>query len=101
MMVAAHSASTTKLNVAAGSATPEITPDADMSGEQEANLQTLRNATGTNFDTAYKDQQLAAHQQSLAAMQTYRASGDVPELKAFASTMILVVQEHLEKLRTL
>ena len=101
MMVAAHTDSTVKLKDAAGKATPAITPNPAMTAEQEANLATLRDATGADFDAAYKSQQIAAHQKTLAAMQGYAATGDVPELKAFASATAPVVQAHLEKIEAM
>lgn len=101
MMVTAHTESTAKLKDAAAKVTPAITPNPAMTVEQEANLATLRDATGADFDAAYKSQQVAAHAKTLAAMQGYAASGDVAELKAFASTTAPVVQDHLAKIEAM
>ncbi|MEP9357843.1 DUF4142 domain-containing protein [Sphingomonas sp. KR3-1] len=101
MMVTAHTDSTAKLKAAAASATPAITPAPRLSAEQEANLATLRQATGADFDTAYKAQQVVAHEKTLAAVQDYAATGTVPELKAFAATIAPIVQMHLDKARSL
>jgi putative membrane protein len=98
MMVKAHTDSTAKLKDAASKATPAITPNAQLTAEQQANLDTLRSATGADFDTAYKSQQVTAHTKALQAMQGYAATGDVTELKAFAGTTATVVQEHLDKI---
>ena len=99
MMVDNHTESTANLKKAAAKATPAITPDATLTAEQAANLDTLRSATGADFDNAYKSQQVMVHQKALAAMQGYAASGDVPELKDFASSTAKVVQAHLEKIQ--
>lgn len=99
MMVDNHTESTANLKKAAAKASPAITPDATLTAEQAANLDTLRSATGADFDNAYKSQQVTAHQKALAAMQGYAASGDVPELKDFASSTAKVVQTHLEKIQ--
>jgi putative membrane protein len=101
MMVTAHGDSTAKLKAAAAKATPTITPNPKLSAEQEANLATLRQATGADFDTAYKAQQVVAHEKTLAAVQDYAANGTVPELKGFATTIAPVVQTHLDKARGL
>ena len=101
MMVTAHTDSTAKLKAAAAKAVPAITPNPALTPEQDANLKTLRDATGADFDAAYKTQQIAAHQAALAAMLSYAASGDVAEIKAFAAQAAPVVQTHLDKARAL
>ena len=99
MMEKGHTESTAKLKTIGAKLTPAIVPDPALSAEQEANLKTLRDATGADFDTAYKSQQVAAHEKALAAMKDYAANGDVPELKAFASDTSKVVQMHLDKIK--
>lgn len=101
MMVTAHTESTAKLKAAGGKATPGIEPNPKLSAEQETNLATLRDATGADFDTAYKAQQVVAHEKMLAAVQDYARSGTVPELKAFAGEVAPIVQQHLDKIRGL
>jgi putative membrane protein len=99
MMVDNHTESTANLKKAAAKASPAITPDPTLTAEQAANLDTLRSATGADFDNAYKSQQVMTHQKALAGMQGYAAGGDVPELKDFASSTATVVQTHLEKIQ--
>ena len=76
-----------------------ITPDPAMTPEQQGNLDALRAASGEAFDTAYKTQQVAAHEKALSALQGYAASGDMPEIKSWASTTAPIVQGHLEMIR--
>lgn len=101
MMVTAHTGSTAKLKAAGVKATPAIVPNPKFSAEQEANLATLRDTTGADFDTAYKAQQIVAHEKTLAAVQDYAKNGTVPQLKAFAAEIAPVVQQHLDKIRGL
>lgn len=101
MMVTAHTGSTAKLKAAGAKATPAIVPNAKLSAEQEANLATLRDTTGADFDTAYKAQQVVAHEKTLAAVQDYAKNGTVPQLKVFAAEIAPVVQQHLDKIRGL
>ncbi|ODP38246.1 DUF4142 domain-containing protein [Sphingomonas turrisvirgatae] len=96
MMIKDHTTSTAKLKAAAGKADPAITPAPAMNAEQTANLEALRAASGAEFDTLYKQQQVAAHQKTLAALQGYASSGDVPSLKTFASETAPVVEGHLK-----
>lgn len=94
-MVKDHTASTAKLKSAAGS----IKPDPTMNPEQQANIDALETASGAAFDTAYRTQQLAAHQKALTALQGYAASGDNEALKTFASETAPIVQGHLTMLQ--
>jgi len=101
MMVEHHTASTDKLKAAGAKASPAITPNPALTAEQEANLAALRAADGAAFDAAYKTQQVAAHEKALAAVKGYAATGDVPELKKFASDAEKIVQAHLTKIKGL
>lgn len=101
LMVEHHTASTDKLKAAGAKASPAITPNPALNAEQEANLAALRAADGAAFDAAYKTQQVAAHEKALAAVKAYAATGDVPELKKFASDAEKIVEAHLKKIRSL
>ncbi|WP_423602148.1 DUF4142 domain-containing protein [Sphingomonas sp. MS122] len=96
MMIKDHTSSTAKLKEAASKAEPAITPNPAMNAEQSANLEALRAANGAEFDALYKQQQVAAHQKALAALQGYAANGDVPALKTFATDTSKVVETHLK-----
>lgn len=96
MMIKDHTASTTKLKAAAAKADPAITPKPALNAEQTANLEALRAASGAEFDVLYKQQQVVAHQKTLAALQGYADGGDVPPLKAFAGETVPVVEGHLK-----
>lgn len=98
-MVEDHTKSTDKLKAAAGKASPAITPAPALTDEQQANLQTLQSATGTDFDAAYKNQQVVAHEKALAALKAYAGSGDVPALRAFAGEAQDVVSHHYDKIK--
>lgn len=101
MMVTAHTDSTAKLKAAAAKAKPAVTPNPTLNAEQQSNLDTLRQATGADFDGAYKSQQVVAHEKALTAMKDYASGGTVPELKAFAGDTSKAVQMHLDKVRGL
>lgn len=98
-MVEDHTDSTAKLKAAAGRASPAITPVAMMTDEQQANLRTLQSATGTAFDSAYKSQQVAAHEKALNALRAYAGSGDVAPLRDFAREAQSMVSQHYDKIR--
>jgi putative membrane protein len=101
MMVTGHTESTGKLKAAGAKASPAIAPNPKLSAEQEANLATLRDTNGADFDTAYKAQQVVAHEKTLAVVQDYAENGTVPELKGFAAEIAPIVQQHLDKIKNL
>ncbi len=101
MMVDHHTRSTEALKTAAGKASPALTPAPKLDAEQTANLEALRGATGAEFDRLYREQQTAAHQKALAAMQAYAEAGDSATLRDFASSTQSVVKSHLERLQTM
>lgn len=100
-MVKGHSDSSAKLKAAGARATPAITPVARLTEEQEANLATLRDSTGADFDAAYKAQQVVAHEKALAIVRDYAVNGTVAELRAFAAEVGPVVQVHLDRIKGL
>lgn len=94
-MIRAHTDSSAKLKQAATGVSPAITPDAALKPDQQKQLDSLRNKTGADFDTAYAAAQVSAHQQALDALRNYSSSGDVPALRTFADQTIPVVTAHL------
>ncbi len=98
-MVDDHTKSTAKLKAAGAKASPAITPAPTMTEEQQANLKTLESATGTQFDTAYKSQQVVAHQKALAAVQAYAKGGDVAQLRDFAKEAEPVISKHYDMIK--
>lgn len=94
-MITAHTESTAKLkSVASGLATP-ITPNPTLTAQQQSVLDDLRTKSGAAFDQAYVAGQQAGHQQTLDALNTYAANGDVAELKSFAAGLSPTVAAHL------
>lgn len=100
-MIDAHTNSTAKLQTAAASASPSLTPNPALTAEQESTLASLKTATGKAFDQAYAAAQVAGHQKTLDALRAYDANGDVPALKAFATTLTPTVAAHLNMAKSL
>ena len=94
MMETDHTKSTADLKAAAAKA-DGVTVNPQLTPKQQSDLDALKNA-GDNFDSVYKTQQLAAHQQALSLLQNYASAGDQQALKDFASNTATVVQTHLE-----
>jgi len=94
-MIAAHTESTAKLKTAAAGAAPAITPDPTLTPEQQAKLDAMKAARGTEFDRLYIAGQQEGHQKTLDTLRAYSSAGDVPTLKAFATEMAPKVAAHL------
>jgi putative membrane protein len=101
MIIRDHTNSTHMLLSAAASA--RITPPpAAILPAQQAMLDQLRSAgTGSNFDVAFKQVQIKAHQSALALHQGYAQGGDVAALRATAAQIVPVVQGHLAQAQAL
>ncbi|MEG3084422.1 DUF4142 domain-containing protein [Sphingomonas sp. PB2P12] len=100
-MIAAHEGSTAKLKGITAGLSPALTPDPTLSAEQQGKLADLKTKQGTAFDAAYAADQLAAHQQTLDMLKGYALTGDVPQLKAFASGLTPTVAAHLNMAKSL
>lgn len=100
-MVDAHTQSTAKLQKAAGSVAPSITPDATLAADQQQTLGQLHNKKGLDFDQQFILVQRDAHQRTLDMLKNYAAKGDQPLLNAFANDMVPIVSGHLAMAREL
>lgn len=100
-MIKAHTESTAKLGTAAAAASPAIVPAGRVTPAQQQTLDALASKTGADFDKAYALAQVEGHQATLAALNAYSASGDVPQLKKFATDLIPIVTAHLNMARGL
>jgi len=94
MMIDDHTTSSENLMAAAGQASG-VTVAPRMTAMQQQMLTELRNTGTEAFDGVYKQQQVNAHQQTLAALQDYAQSGTEASLKSFAATTAPVVEMHL------
>jgi putative membrane protein len=100
MMITDHNKSTA--DVAAAAKQSRVAPKPPKLDAQGArDVAALRAARGTARDTLYVQQQKLAHQKALALHQGYSANGDAPALKAVATSVVPVVQHHIEMLSTM
>jgi len=101
MMIDAHTASTAKIKAASKAAEPAITPDPALTEDQNEDLASLGKLKGADFDKAYIDGQVDAHEDALELMQGYAKDGTVPGLKSAAGEIAPVVQKHLTEAKGL
>jgi putative membrane protein len=100
-MITAHEGSTAKLKAVTATLSPALTPNPALSAEQQQKLADLKTKQGVDFDAAYAAGQVAGHQQTLDMLKGYAATGDVPQLKTFASGLAPTVAAHLNMAKSL
>ena len=70
-------------------------------GRVQSKLDDLAKLKGADFDKAYIDNQVSAHEDALSLMKNYADNGDTPSLKAAAGEIAPVVQKHLDMAKAL
>ncbi|WP_296614739.1 DUF4142 domain-containing protein [Sphingomonas sp.] len=100
-MIEAHTGSTAKIKAAAAKATPAIKPDPTLTSDLQSKLDDLGKLKGADFDKAYIDGQVSAHEDALSLMKSYADKGDTPSLKTAAGEIAPKVQEHLDMAKKL
>lgn len=89
--------------MAAAAAAAHLPPPTPMMlpAQQQLLDQLRTSGTGYTFDQAFQQDQIQAHQQGIALMQNYAASGDRAPLRALATQAIPVMQKHLSMAQSL
>ena len=93
MLVTDHTRMSQQMMAAAQAAGLNPPPPALLPHHQTM-LDQLRMA-GPNFDLAFRDAQIAAHQEALTLHQNYASGGDHPALRPVAAAAVPVIQGHL------
>ena len=101
MMIKDHTKSTADLKKAIADSGQTLTPPADMDQHTKDQIDDLTKKDAKDFDKAYMNDQVDAHQGALDTLQRYANDGDVPAIKAFASTTAAVVQGHYDKAKSI
>ncbi len=101
MLIKDHTASSEKLKATLGTASLNITPPAGLDDRRTGMLNNLKAAGDADFDLAYLHQQLAAHLEALTLHKEYSSVGDNAGLKAFAASVVPVIEHHLGEVRRL
>ncbi len=100
MMISDHTKSTAKVKAAAMHSGVMASPPKLMPPQVEM-ITELRAANGPARDATYVAQQKAAHDQALAVQKAYAMDGTSPSLKAAAASIVPVVEQHIEMLKTM
>jgi putative membrane protein len=100
MLQTDHKKSTEELKAAVAQI-PTTMPTPELTADQKDMLDTLKAASGADFDKAFLDQQVQAHGKALDMLNAYAAGGEAEALKQFATKVAPVVQGHLDKAKSL
>ena len=76
-------------------------PPPALSTAHAAMLQQLQAAPAADFDIAYRDAQVMAHQEALTLHQNYASGGDNAALRTVAGSAVPIIQGHLNSLQAL
>jgi putative membrane protein len=101
MMVKDHTVALQELQAAAKAANIVLPPDIALDTMHQAKINAIKNRKGAEFDQAYRTDQVQAHQQTMAILDTYATSGGNSALKAWAAKALPVVRKHFEHLQAL
>ena len=101
MLITDHTMMAQQMAAAAAAAHLPPPAPAMLPPEQQMLDQLRASGTGYAFDQAFQQDQIQAHQQGIALMQNYAASGDRAPLRALASQAIPVMQRHLAMAQSL
>ncbi|WP_448500863.1 DUF4142 domain-containing protein [Sphingomonas sp.] len=90
-MVTEHQATTERLRAAL----PGVTPDASLTAQERAKLDSLRATSGAEFDRLYREQQIVAHQQAISILELQAANSANPQVRELAAQKMPTLREHL------
>ena len=94
-MIDAHTKSSNDLKKAIADSGQTLTLPAALPNALQNKLDDLSNADMQDFDRAYMESQIDAHQDALNVMHRYAEDGDIATIRTFAAATAPVVQQHL------
>ncbi len=96
MMAADHSKANAELKSLA--AKKNVTLPTDP-GPHQSTMEDLKGLKGAEFDRAYVDAMVEAHETDVAAFQRQADNSADPDIKAFAAKTLPVLKTHLERIK--
>jgi len=68
----------------------------ELDAKHSSMIEQLSSASGSQFASMYRDQQIDAHKEAIQLYQQYSQQGDNAELRQFVDSTIPALQEHLQ-----
>jgi putative membrane protein len=100
-IIADHRRSTERLRAAAAQRQPPLALEPALSDDQQRDMDTLRGASGGDFDRIWALQQVGAHEKALGLVTGYLATADDQAMADHASAVVGPMQQHLTEARSL
>jgi putative membrane protein len=79
----------------------DVSLPAQPVGREEKTFEQLAGLEGSEFDRRYMARMVKAHERTISEFQTQASTGQDPDVRAFADKNLPVLQQHLERARTL
>lgn len=102
MMLTDHKAALRELEAAAKEAGVAMPTEPALDQSHATKISALESRKDpTNFDQAYRTDQMHAHQQAMTLLEMYQRTGTKNSLRVWATKTLPVVKKHLEMLATM
>jgi putative membrane protein len=79
----------------------KLTVPTQLDSKHAQMLKQLKSTSRADFDSNYKQMQVAAHQDAVSLFQAYSQQGDNPDLRSWASKTLPTLQQHLQHAQSL
>lgn len=99
MMVTDHSKANTELKAIAGK--KNVTIPATPAEKHQSHINELKAKNGADFDKAYVDMMVDDHKEDINKFEEEAKNGKDPDVKAFASKTLPVLQKHLKSIQAI
>lgn len=101
LMIKEHAAALEELQAMAHGAGVELPAEIAPDAAHQAKINAIKNRKDADFDRAYRADQLQAHAEAVALLDTYAQSGSNAQLKAWAAKTLATVRKHRDQLQAL
>lgn len=101
MILEDHTAAGEKLQSTASSAAPDVALPTMLDQRRKGMIDNLNAAPPDDFDKVYLDQQVAAHNETLALLNGFSDNSDAPALATLAREMIPTITTHRDRAQAL
>lgn len=96
-----HTAASQAFKTAAPQAAPDVQLPTELDERRKGLIDNLRSAAAADFDKAYIDQQVAAHQEAVTLHRGFSDNTDAPTLAEHARTVLPKIEAHLQRAQAL
>jgi putative membrane protein len=101
LMIREHTAALEELQMVARRAGADVPAEIAPDAAHQAKINAIKNRKDADFDQAYRTDQIQAHDQAVAMLDSYAQSGSNVQLKAWAAKTLPTVRKHRDQLHAL